>query len=436
MGGIIEGGIALATALGSGAGAAVGSELVGTAITTGLEGAAVGAGIGGVEAGLTGGNVLKGIEGGAAGGAITGGLGSALGGGLGADIGAGALGGVTNAAITGGNLGTGAALGGVAGGVMNALSPGGIASSTPATGTGGLSAASNTGLGAASGQPVDLTATPAAGGTFDVSSTPANANPVYQTGGGNMIFGAASPADVPAGSNVVSAPAATGSSLRSWLGGAPTGSGADTFNALNTAGVTGAAPGTGGVAGAKAPSSLSTLMSGISGGAPIGTDLANAGNVLASNPALALGTLGLGYSAIKGNQSVAGENQLKSEAAQLAAQGTQLQNALNGALPPGAQAAISQASNSEKAAIRSQYASAGLSGTMEADALAQVDQQVAAQGFKVAEQLYAQGISESSRSAELFKQIMSTTAQQNSALSGAVANFAGALAGGSGKTTG
>ena len=155
------------------------------------------------------------------------------------------------------------------------------------------------------------------------------------------------------------------------------------------------------------------------------------GDKLAANPGAVLSALGLGYSAIQGNSMSAAEASLKQQAQSLAAQGSSLQNALNGQLPAGAQAALNQASQSSKAAVRSEYARLGMSGgTSEATALAQVDQQVAAQGYQIAEQLYQQGVSESQLSAGMFEKLMQAQQQSSSALTSAIGLFAKSLAGG------
>lgn len=153
---------------------------------------------------------------------------------------------------------------------------------------------------------------------------------------------------------------------------------------------------------------------------------------IAKNPGVAAGALGLGASAIMGQQQPKGYNQLNQEAQSLAAQGGQLQNALNGTLPAGAQAQLNQASNSAKSAMRSKFAQMGLTGsTMEAQSLANVDQQVAAEGFNMTMSLYNAGVQESGMADQLFRQIMQMNQAQSQGLSNAVSNFAGALAGGS-----
>jgi hypothetical protein len=187
----------------------------------------------------------------------------------------------------------------------------------------------------------------------------------------------------------------------------------------------------GGVGGASAgPSSASQILSALKGGDASGV-ASGVGSALVNNPQIALGALGLGASALLGQQQPKGYNPLNQEAQQLASQGSKLQQSLNGALPAGAQSALNQASNSAKARIRSTYAASGLSGsTMEAQALAGVDQTVAAQGFQMADQLYQQGVQESGMASNLYNQIMQVNAQSDAALASSIGNFSAALAGG------
>ena len=151
---------------------------------------------------------------------------------------------------------------------------------------------------------------------------------------------------------------------------------------------------------------------------------------LGKNSNALLGVGGLGLSALLGTQQPKGLNAIEAQATELGVQGKQLQQALNGKLPPGAQAAIDQATTSAKAAIKSNYARMGLAGsTMETDALNQVDQQAAMQTFQIADQLLTQGIQESGIAANLYAEIMKSVGGQDQALMGAIANFAGGLAG-------
>lgn len=150
---------------------------------------------------------------------------------------------------------------------------------------------------------------------------------------------------------------------------------------------------------------------------------------------LVLPAAALGYAAL--NQGPSKEQKaLLRQAQQLGAQGQQLAGYLqNGTLPPGAQAGLDQAAASAKAAIRSQYAKMGLSGsTMERQALAAVDERIKAQGFAYAANLLNQGVSETGLSGQLYNYLINANQRQNDALSAAIANFVGSAAGGTQKT--
>src|SRR5271157_24923 len=142
--------------------------------------------------------------------------------------------------------------------------------------------------------------------------------------------------------------------------------------------------------------------------------------------------------ALRGTQPYKGETQLQQSAAQLGQQGTQLQNYLQtGTLPPGAQAAINQATASAQAAIRSQYAAMGMSGSSaEAQDLAAAQQQGAAQGTNMAMQLLNSGIQSSQMSDQLYQDIMNQSMQQDQDLSAAIGNFASMAGGGTGGNSG
>jgi len=467
-------------------------------VATGVAtGAAVGGGLGGIEAAATGGNILTGIEGGALGGAVTGGLGAgfgvgaeagAFGAGTAGDIGggalAGALGGVVSSGITGGNMLEGAGLGGVIGGVggygsSNAgVSAADTANATPTTGTGGGTSAISAGganVSAPGAIPDDLTAGTAAGSSgqpavsvtdmdsakgvgWGSNTSPITSSPLSNVG---VFAGNANPSQV-LGSITSPEAGGTGSFVNnpiygtgaSSTGSFPTGGGtgvgqgslADASNWLTNnqtpgsglgssgAGATGSTP-NGAAAGGNVSSGkqiLNALGQGDLGGVASGL-----GNAVVNNPGAVVGALGLGAEALMGQQQPKGYNQVSGEANQLASQGAALQQSLNGALPAGAQSALNQASNSAKARIRSTYAASGLSGsTMEAQALAGVDQTVAAQGFQMADQLYQQGVQESGMAANLYQQIMNVNAQSDAALSSSIGNFSAALAGAGVKSQG
>ncbi len=145
---------------------------------------------------------------------------------------------------------------------------------------------------------------------------------------------------------------------------------------------------------------------------------------------------GLGLQALRSTGLPPGGSQLKALADQFSTQGATLTtDALAGKLPPGAQAQLSQASDAAKAKVRSQYAQLGLSGsTMEAQAMAQADQQMAAQGYSMMQQLLSTGLSEEQAAATMMQQLMTAQTSQQTALTGALGRFAGGLGGSTGTT--
>lgn len=203
---------------------------------------------------------------------------------------------------------------------------------------------------------------------------------------------------------------------------------ASVANTVNpTTGLVDFATGAGGAGAATGPTSVESLFQ--------NPFLANLGNVIAKNPGIALGAAGLGIETIMQPSipSISGTTQqLQSEAAALGGQSAALESYLQtGTLPTGVQASLNQAAESAKAAIRSQYARMGDSGSSaEAQDLANVDQTVAAQGGSLALQLLQQGVSEGNLSAQLYQTILNTATAENAQLSQAIGNFAGSLAGG------
>jgi hypothetical protein len=180
---------------------------------------------------------------------------------------------------------------------------------------------------------------------------------------------------------------------------------------------------------ATAPNSISQLFSSGSGG---GFTLGNIGTALSKNSNVLFPAAGLGYQAIIGNQEPKGYNELENTASTLANQGGQLQQYLqSGTLPPGLQASLDQAQQSAAASIRSQYAARGMSGSSaEAQDLANLQQTIASQGASMALNLLNTGVSETQLSSQLYSAIMQQNMTQNQELSGAIANFATAAAGG------
>jgi hypothetical protein len=186
------------------------------------------------------------------------------------------------------------------------------------------------------------------------------------------------------------------------------------------------------------------------GGGLLGGDI---GSALAKYGPTAISALGLGYEALKGSQPIpsnllqplqTGAAGLTTQAANLNTLGGESLSALQtGQIPPGAQAAIDQATSAAKAAIRSNYANLGETGsTMEAGALAQVDQAAATQTWNVIQGLTQTGLQEIQGGAQetnfanqIYTNILNETLQQDQNMQNALARFAAALAGGTSKAT-
>ena len=433
-------GEAIAGAVGSAAVAAgAGGTLagaLGTAAEFGIGGAVLGAG----ESALMGKNPLQGAEAGLIGGAVTGGLGGLLGSSLGSTAGgavAGALGGGLGSLATGTNPLTGALTGGVGGGIAGSMgglggaAPGGAQSAVSALGptydpTQAFTTAADATSGGLPNISGDLTqGVPSLGGTSGTigSTTQLDALGKMASGAPVSAMGNA-PVDTPSGgsifSNLFGGNGAGAGGVASV--GSPAVPGTMATGNINTPapGLGGAA--SGGASGAAGAGGIKNLFSD-----PLGT--------IKANPGLALAGLGMGYDVLKGNQMPKGYAQLEQQANTLTAEANQLtQGALNNALPPEAQAQLDQAQNSAMQQIRSKYAQMGLSGSsMEAQAQAGVNEAMASQGYSIMQQLMSQGLSAAQAANAALTQIMNANVTQSAATSGAIGNFAGALAGSSTK---
>ena len=433
-------GEAIAGAVGSAAVAAgAGGTLagaLGTAAEFGIGGAVLGAG----ESALMGKNPLQGAEAGLIGGAVTGGLGGLLGSSLGSTAGgavAGALGGGLGSLATGTNPLTGALTGGVGGGIAGSMgglggaAPGGAQSAVSALGptydpTQAFTTAADATSGGLPNISGDLTqGVPSLGGTSGTigSTTQLDALGKMASGAPVSAMGNA-PVDTPSGGSIFS----------NLFGGNGAGAGGvasvgspDVPGTMATGNINTPAPGldgaaSGGASGAAGAGGIKNLFSD-----PLGT--------IKANPGLALAGLGMGYDVLKGNQMPKGYAQLEQQANTLTAEANQLtQGALNNALPPEAQAQLDQAQNSAMQQIRSKYAQMGLSGSsMEAQAQAGVNEAMASQGYSIMQQLMSQGLSAAQAANAALTQIMNANVAQGAATSGAIGNFAGALAGSSTK---
>lgn len=350
------------------------------AVAGGLASGLVGAGKGALTSAITGGNPLQGaaIGGlGGLGGSIAGDLGVGQSLGIGADAGGaigGALGGLAGNALTGGKNPLTGALGGAAAG-FGAPSGGTPGPNMPALASAGSSAATgstlSSGIGNISGGggSPDLTALP---GTFD-STVGGGASPIPGL--------STAPAGVSAGA---AAPAAGGAS-------------------------------SGGVSGI-----LNTLGK-------------NAVNSVTKNPLESINSV-LGI--IQQNQQQGALNKEVKQAENLITSNNNKASGLEaalftGQLPPGAQAAVNQATQAAKAAVRSKYASLGLTGSsMEAQDIANVDQQASSQIFSLASELYKTGISQSGLSAQLYDAILQAQGGLANESRNALTNYAAAIGGG------
>lgn len=400
---------------------------VGSATAGILAPAITSAGIGAGLSAITGGNPLVGaatggLSAGAGGLATNLGLGEALGVSPGlAGAGAGALGGVAGAALTGGDLLTGA-LGGGASGYGAATSP------TVTTPTPSPAVAPTPSVTAPTTTTPSITATPAAGIGGGGSSAAASALPSPITAAGAL------PVDLTSGAGI--------------------GGGGDPFAGLTISSGGLSSPQLGPTASSVPDVSLPQLSADI--GAPVsvaaptaaGKDSGVFGSGLNIGQALGLGAAGLGLleaqkqrsavnSTIGNIQTTANNAQTQADA--LTANAAQLESYLQtGKLPPGAQAAVDQATASAKAAIRGRYAAMGLTGSsMEAQDLANVDQQAAGQIFTLADQLYQQGANQTQLSNELYNTILSAQSgvlgaqnAQLTAASNALTNYSAAISGG------
>ena len=433
-------GEAIAGAVGSAAVAAgAGTGLagaLGTAAEFGIGGAVLGAG----ESALMGKNPLQGAEAGLIGGAVTGGLGGLLGSSLGSTAGgavAGALGGGLGSLATGTNPLTGALTGGVGGGIAGSMgglggaAPGGAQSAVSALGptydpTQAFTTAADATSGGLPNISGDLTqGVPSFGGTSGTIGSTTQLDALGKMASGLPVSAMGNaPVDTPSGSSIFSnlfggngAGAGGVASV-----GSPAVPGTMATGNINTPapGLDGAA--SGGASGAAGAGGIKNLFSD-----PLGT--------IKANPGLALAGLGMGYDVLKGNQMPKGYAQLEQQANTLTAEANQLtQGALNNALPPEAQAQLDQAQNSAMQQIRSKYAQMGLSGSsMEAQAQAGVNEAMASQGYSIMQQLMSQGLSAAQAANAALTQIMNANVAQSAATSGAIGNFAGALAGSSTK---
>lgn len=224
-------------------------------------------------------------------------------------------------------------------------------------------------------------------------------------------------------------------------------------------------------AGGGAAAGAATGGTAPAGGFDLSGALSSVGNFFKANPNLAISGLGLGYEALSQrplsaypgySNMINTANQLEgltssltgnipaatNIAGTLNTQGQQLGSYLQtGTLPPGEEAALSQAAEAQKASIRSRYAAAGMTGSSsEAADLANVDTTMAAQAGQLEQGLLSTGVSEqqnaatilqdlvktgvttSGLSADIYSNIMNTAMSQDQTLAQAIAMLAGSAA--------
>ena len=347
-----------------------------------------------------------------------------------------------------GALGLGAdALGGLAdaGSALADTTAGGLGTSDAAAALGGT-----TGLAPAGAAPAIGSALPASAGSSAAGlAAPGSAAQAASTFGADTdlsqpaFFGAqaSSPAAVlPATPTAAGALPGGGIDLATTDAGAPTASGAfpasQVTAALQGSETSPAAASTvaNATAGANAINEVPALASGS------GNSLSNLfagsdteGSLLhgvVNNPGLDIGALGLGYDLLKGSTPLPGQAALNTEATNLANQGNQLESYLQtGTLPPGVQASINQATQAAIASVKSRYAQTGGDTSAEAQDIASIQQQAAAQGATIATQLLQQGVSETQLSSELYGQLLNLAQTQDQQLGQAIGNLSIAAAG-------
>jgi hypothetical protein len=149
------------------------------------------------------------------------------------------------------------------------------------------------------------------------------------------------------------------------------------------------------------------------------------------NPGMLLSGGLLASQLFRGNQQYPAEQTLQGLATNTGTQGAALSSYIqSGTLPPGAQQAVTQATEGSKATLRSRFAQMGLSGsTMEAEALSNVDRQAAAQTFQFADQLLARGANFTQISAQIQAELLKTQAGTDAEFQRSLMTFASGLGG-------
>lgn len=180
-----------------------------------------------------------------------------------------------------------------------------------------------------------------------------------------------------------------------------------------------------GAEGIAAPSTVSSTIDAFLADPSLGTF----GKALLTNAPEITSLAGLGQAAATGlGGKTAEQKRLESLAQGLAGQAS---TDLSGQLSPAMQGGIHSAAESAKAAMRTHFASMGLSGSSsEAQALANIDQTAAFQGAQLAQQIMNRGVQESGMASELYQALMKNAMEQEQDLMTSLGRFSTALAGG------
>lgn len=384
-----------------------------------LAGGLLGAGGGALLSGITGGNPLTGaLTGGLTGGFVP--LGGALGPSLGisaglGDVLGGVAGGLLGSGITGGNLLTGG-LEGLAGGALGAL--GGVGSGS-ATGAGTGTTTTLAPAASAGGQALSdfSSATdPFAGGAESAPASFLNASSPDQLG--SLINSTpANFANLPSTNALLAAPSQGSVSP------------AQLSQFLKTGGISPNSAANGGL-------TFGPATPGGSGGI-----LGNLTSLMSAHPTLT-SLAGLGGSQLLSPllQKISGANKLTPAEQQLVNQdqaGVSAANSLigslqSGTLPPGAQQLVDQNLNQQISAIRSRYASLGMSGSSaEQQDIQNAQNNALAEQFQIANNATATGLQALGLNEGVYGTILQAQLQSQQGLSNSISQFFNSLALGS-----
>lgn len=139
-----------------------------------------------------------------------------------------------------------------------------------------------------------------------------------------------------------------------------------------------------------------------------------------------IGAGALAFPLLAGSETMPGEDQLAALAQQAQSTGAQFSS---GQLPPGMQSGLDSANAAAKAAMRSMFASRGMSGSSsEVAALANIDQTTAKHGAEIAMGLIDRGIAANKMSAALYTTIMQKAMMDDDRLGKSIGRISAALA--------